>query len=144
MTMQQELQKQSLKVKGQEFVLAAQIDIMKQQNQKLTQAQKAYKEETDKQAYDLDRVLKDTQKARIDIEADLRRIENELDKSLNDHYDHKMLQDGEKASEVELLFRHELEVKLLTELLEKKNEELKVVNDNVAKIAEDFLKWKDL
>jgi len=117
---------------------------MKQQNQKLTFVQKSYKEETDKQAYDLDRVLKDTQKARIDIEADLRRIENELEKSLNDHYDHKMLQDGEKNSEVELLFRHELEVKLLTELLDKKKVELEKVNADVAKIADDFLKWKDL
>jgi len=142
--MQQSLQKQSLKVKGQEFVLTAQIDIMKQQNQKLTHTQKSYKEETDKQAYDLDRVLKDTQKARIDIEADLRRIENELEKSLNDHYDHKMLQDGEKNSEIELLYRHELEVKLLTELLEKKKVELDKVNADVAKIADDFLKWKDL
>lgn len=141
---QQELQKQSLKVKGQEFVLAAQIDIMKQQNQKLTGEQKGYKEDTDKKVYDLDRVLKDTQKARIDIEADLRRIENELDKALTDHYDHKMLQDGEANSEIELQLRHDLEVKLLKELLERKKVDLEKVNADVAKVADDFLKWKDL
>ena len=38
---QQELQKQALKVKGQEFVLAAQISIMKDQNQKLPDSPQA-------------------------------------------------------------------------------------------------------
>ena len=117
---------------------------MKEQNQTLTHEQREYKEDTDKKAYDLDRVLKDTQKARIDIEADLRRIENELDKSLTDHYDHKMFQEGDKKSEEELKLRHDLEVKLLGDLLAKKKIELDKVNADVAKIADDFLKWKDL
>ena len=54
----QELQKQALKVKGQEFVLAAQISIMKEQNTKLSMQQKEYKEETDKRQFDLDKDLK--------------------------------------------------------------------------------------
>ena len=140
----QELQKQALKVKGQEFVLAAQISIMKEQNQKLSAQQKEYKDETDKRSFDLDKDLKETQKARMDIEADLRRIENELGQGLKDNYDHKMFQEGDAKSEEELQLRHDLEVKLLKDLLAKKKAERDDVLVKVAKIADDFLKWKDL
>ena len=141
---QQQLQKQSLKVKGKEFVYAAQIDIMKEQNQKFKTFQKSYEELTEKEVYDLGKVVDETSKATRNLEAEVRGIENELKKALDNHYDHKMLQDGEKNSEAELQLRHELEVKLLTELLEKKQVEHEKVNADVAKIAEDLLKWKDL
>ena len=80
----------------------------------------------------------------MDIEADLRRIENELEKGLKDNYDHKMFQEGDQKTEEELKLRHDLEVKLLTELLDKKKAERDKVNQEVAKIADDFLKWKEL
>lgn len=131
-------------MKGQEFVLAAQISIMKEQNTKLSMQQKEYKEETDKRQYDLDKDLKETQKARIDIEADLRKIEAELDKALKDNYDHKMFQEGDQKSEAELQQRHDLEVKLLVDLLKKKKADRDEVLAKVAKIADDFKKWKDL
>ena len=86
----QALQKQELKVKGQEFVLAAQIAIMKEQNQKLTQQQKTYKEESAKAEFKLKNELKEVQGARSDLEADLRKLSNELERSLKEHYDHKM------------------------------------------------------
>jgi len=55
-----------------------------------------------------------------------------------------MFQEGDKKSEEELKLRHDLEVKLLGDLLAKKKIELDKVNADVAKIADDFLKWKDL
>ena len=55
----QQLQKEELQVKGKEFVLAAQISIMKEQNQTLQLKQKEYKDQNDKQQYDLDKNLKD-------------------------------------------------------------------------------------
>lgn len=131
-------------MKGQEFVLAAQISIMKEQNTKLSMQQKEYKEDTDKRQYDLDKELKETQKARMDIEADLRKIEMELDRSLKDNYDHKMFQEGDRKTEEELLKRHDLEVKLVEDLLKQKMAERDKVLADVAKIADDFKKWKDL
>lgn len=55
-----------------------------------------------------------------------------------------MFQEGDEKSETELKLRHDLEVKLLTDLLTKKKAEKDKVNADVAKIADDFLKWKDL
>ena len=55
-----------------------------------------------------------------------------------------MFQEGDEKSEAELKLRHDLEVKLLTDLLTKKKAEKDKVNADVAKIADDFLKWKDL
>ena len=88
--------------------------------------------------------LNATQRARSDLEADLRKLENDLGKALQDNYDHKMFQEGDAKTEEELQKRHDLEVQLLQDLLEKKRAELQKVNGDVDKIAQDFLKWKDL
>ena len=53
----------------------------------------------------------------MDIESDLRKIERELDEALKDNYNHYLFQEGDKKTEEELKQRHDLEVKLLTELL---------------------------
>ena len=94
-----ELQKNALKVKGQEFVLAAQISIMKEQNNILQMQQKTYKEETDKKTYDLEKDLGQTQEYRIALEGDLRKIENDLDKCLDERFKHEMIQQEEKADD---------------------------------------------
>ena len=55
-----------------------------------------------------------------------------------------MFQEGDAKTEEELKLRHDLNVKLMTDLLEKKKAELVKVNADVDKISDDFLKWKDL
>ena len=83
---------------------------MKEQNQGLTTKQKEYSENTAKKSYDLKKELEKTQQARMDLEAELRKLQNELNKALQEHYEHKMFQEGEKKTEEELKNRHDLEV----------------------------------
>ena len=109
---QNELQKEALKVKGQEFVLAAQIAILKEQNAKLTHQQKEYKENADKKQFDLDKELKDVQKVRLDLENDLRKIEMELGKDLEVNYKHYLDQTEDKLNEEERKVRHDIDMQL--------------------------------
>ena len=106
--------------------------------------QKEYKEDADKKQFELDKELKEVQKVRMDIEADLRKIERELDEALKDNYNHYLFQEGDKKTEEELKQRHDLEVKLLTELKGKKDEEYKEIKAKDDKLADDFARWKEL
>ena len=80
----------------------------------------------------------------MDIESDLRKIERELDEALKDNYNHYLFQEGDKKTEEELKQRHDLEVKLLTELKGKKDEEYKEIKAKDDKLADDFARWKEL
>ena len=80
----------------------------------------------------------------MDIEADLRKIERELETNLKDNYDHYLFQTGDKLSEEELKLRHDLDMQEQKKLFEKKKEDYKEIKAKDDKVADDFAKWKEL
>lgn len=55
---------------------------------------------------DLDREVNNIRTERRDLESELRTLETNILRSGDEHYEHKMLQDGEEKSEEELRARH--------------------------------------
>lgn len=134
----QEKAKTKLKVKGQEFVLESQIQIMKEQNQNLRNKKNEYASQMKSELQDLDREVTNTRTERRDLESELRTLETNILRSGDEHYDHKMLQDGEEKSEEELKARHDQEVTLLKELIDKKTKEFDSITNECNKITDAF------
>jgi len=138
-----DLQDQALVTKGEEFTLDAQINIMKMQNQQLTMQKTEYKERSSKQEYDLQKENEKTQKSRMEIEADLRKISAELEKALKEHYEHFMKQEEEKKQEEEYKERYDLEMDELNKLKAKKLELEAKAKGDVDQVEQDFKNWND-
>lgn len=125
-------------MKGQEFVLESQIQIMKEQNQNLRNKKNEYASQMKSELQDLDREVTNTRTERRDLESELRTLETNILRSGDEHYDHKMLQDGEEKSEEELKARHDQEVTLLKELIDKKTKEFDSITNECNKITDAF------
>jgi len=69
-----DLNKQALKVKGQEFVLDAQIKIVKEQTQKLKGLESEYLEKTRAEQGELSLTNRENTKQQINLEGDLRQL----------------------------------------------------------------------
>ena len=134
-----DLMRQSLKVKGQEFVLDAQIKVMKEQRKKLEDLQSDFQSQHNQDFHDQRKLTDETKKATTTIESEVRIITNSKIKEAEIHHDHKMTQWFEREDDREYDERHELYVKLMKALIEKKEKELK---DKVAelKALEDKIK----
>ena len=70
----QDLSKQSLKIKGQEFVLDAQIKIIKEQTQKLKNEESEFRENKQINHNDLTRSKNDNHKQQTSLEAEMRSL----------------------------------------------------------------------
>ena len=88
-----DLNKQSLKVKGQEFVLDAQIKIIKEQTQTLKDTQTHFSEETGQEKYDLKKVVDDGRRAANNLESELRQLENDESRTEEIHLSHRLKND---------------------------------------------------
>lgn len=137
------MNKQALKVKGQEFVLDAQIKIVKEQTQKLKNLEAEFSERTRGEQGELTMVNRENTKQQINLEGDLRSLNNHCDQSELTHLEHKLHQDREKAFDEEALNRHELEVKLVTALKTQKEGEKNALETEKKKIESDFLAKTD-
>ena len=108
----EELNKYKLNVIGEQFVLDSQINIMLTQNQKIEDQQRDYNSVVSKRHFDLDRELKDVSKQRLDVENDLRALDNEFGREAQDNYEYKMTLEKEHQFDSLENVRHLLEVKL--------------------------------
>ena len=120
----QDLSKQSLKIKGQEFVLDAQIKIIKEQTQRLKNEENEFREGKQMLHGDLNRNKSDNGKQNNALDAELRSLHDHGNQAETTHYEHKIHQDKETAFDEEYLNRHDLEVKLVTALKDRKQKEL--------------------
>ena len=114
----QDLSKQSLKIKGQEFVLNAQIKIIKEQTQKLKSNEQQFAETTRQSHSELSHTNRENSKNQMNLEGDMRQLTDNVVKNEKTHLEHKLHQDKDKAFEEEGQNRHDLEVNLYTKLKE--------------------------
>ena len=138
-----DLNKQSLKVKGQEFVLDAQIKIIKEQTQTLKDTQTHFSEETGQEKYDLKKVVDDGRRATSNLESELRQLENDENRTEEINLSHRLKKDTTQADDEEKKLRHDQEVDLFTKLKTAKTEEKKKLEVDLKKIEGDFEKMKD-
>lgn len=98
-------------------ILEAQLESRRTHNKDLNMTMKSYNTNKGNEKFDLEKEVKDLQKLRLELEADLRQIEASFGKARQEHYDNKMYLDGEKDKEETKQYRHDLEHKLRDELL---------------------------
>lgn len=77
------------------------------------------------------------------LEGDLKQLSDSNAHNEQIHYEHKIHQDKEKAFEEEAKNRHDLEVRLVTELKERKIAAKKEVQTNQEQIEKDFQSMKE-
>ena len=130
--------KQSLKVKGQEFVLDAQLKIIKEQTQKLKSNEQQFAEKTRDEAGQLTANNKENFKQQSHLEGEIRSLSNNADSSEAIHFEHKLHQDKDVAFTEEAQIRHDLEVKLVSALKTRKTEEAEGLDKDLEKIVADF------
>jgi len=71
----EKLGKENLKVIGEQFVLQAQIKIMREQNQDLSTQHRDYDQQIKKKQFDCEKEGKDQQRVRLELEAEMRNME---------------------------------------------------------------------
>lgn len=140
----QELHKQNLNVKGQEFMLESQIDVMKEQLAALNETEQAFKRSTAEERHKLQRDVSDISKERQRLEAEIRKVQAEHDKE-SDQNEKDILSkmQGDQGDEIKN-YRYEQSVKMLTDLIAKKEAEEKVKVAELAAIEKAFADHKDL
>ena len=134
----QELAKQGLKIKGQEFVLDAQIKIIKEQTTKLKNNEAAFTEKTRQEQGEMNQTNRENTKNQINMEGDLRQLNDQTDKNEQTHLEHKLHQDKEKAFDEESKARHDKEVTLVTDLRTRKEEEKTGLETDLENIEKEF------
>lgn len=77
------------------------------------------------------------------LEGDLKQLSDSNHNNETIHYEHKMHQDKEKAFDEEAMNRHNLEVKLVTDLKDRKDLAKKELEQALAQIEKDFLAMKE-
>jgi hypothetical protein len=121
----EELNKYKLNVIGEQFVLDSQINIMLSQNQKIEDQQRDYNGIVSKRHFELDKELKDVSKQRLDVENELRALDNEFKRESDENYESKMTIEKEREFDILEKKRHEMDVKLMEALIEAKETERK-------------------
>lgn len=86
----QDLSKQSLKIKGQEFVLDSQIEIIKEQTQSLKQQENEFNEHYREDSTVLDKTLNKEKQERKVLEDEMRQLNRETGNSEDTHKRHKL------------------------------------------------------
>ena len=86
----QDLSKQSLKIKGQEFVLDSQIEIIKDQTQFLKNQENEFNESYREESNVIDRTLKKEKAERKTIDDEIFKLTRDTDSSEITHKDNKL------------------------------------------------------
>ena len=113
----EELNKLKLDVVGNQFVLDSQINIMMSQNQKIEEAGKIYDRDFKKKNFELEKKFKDISKQRFDLENDLRSMDHEFQRELEENYTSKMTIIKDKELEEVSGTRHKIDTTLEEELI---------------------------
>lgn len=119
-----ELNKLKLNVIGEQFVLDSQINIMLQQNHKIEDVGKEHERDSNKTKFDLEKLLKDVSKQRLDYETELKTMEHELNRENEGHYENVMVIQKEKAFEEVTDQRFKQETLLDEELIKVKDDQI--------------------
>ena len=88
--MLQDLAKQSLKVKGQEFVLDAQIKIIKEQMQKLKGNESNHRQEFEKNKMELTLNNRDNYKQQVNLENECKMLNDGVFNAETTHFEHRL------------------------------------------------------
>ena len=139
----QDLAKQALKVKGQEFVLDAQIKVIKEQTNKLKGAEEDFSGDARVQNATLLQTNRESSRRQIGLEDECRDLSDSVNIAGRTHFENKMSQDYEVAFDDVATSRHDKEVLLVTTLKEKKQKEVDDLKAAIAQIEKDFLAMKD-
>ena len=116
----QDLAKQALKVKGQEFVLDAQIMIVKEQTKQLKLREGEFTDNERKVQSELTYANRENSRQQMGLESELKGLSNGCNESETTHFEHKIHQDKERAFDEESKKRHDLEVDLVSDLRTRK------------------------
>ena len=130
-------------MKGQEFVLDSQIKVLKDQIQKLKNTETDYKEESRETTGALQQTTKENNRNEMMLEGDLRQLNDATNQAETTHFEHKLHQEREVAFDKLGGERHDLEVKLVTALKDKKEAELAQCRKDLEQIEKDFLAKTD-
>ena len=140
----EELNKVKLNIIGEQFVLDSQINIMLSQNQKIEDQQAEYNAIFKKRHFELDKDLKEVSKQRLDVENELRALDNEYGREAQDNYDNKMTIIKDREFDILDNKRHALEVKLGEELIKLKEVDKKAFEDARKAVEDQFKANADL
>jgi len=102
------------------------------------------REDHNKGKFDLERRVKEAQRARNDLENEVRKLANDLDRVGDDHFANKMALDKESSSEFKRAERHTEEQEEFTKLQNKKTAVVKKLDDDLAKNNAKFMAIKEL
>ena len=105
----EKLAKNNLKVIADQKNLQAQIQIMKSQNGALQTGYHSYDQDVKKKQFDLEKDGKDMQRARLELEADLRNLESQFQKQSEEAFKNGIFLKKDEASEAEKKRRHDKE-----------------------------------
>ena len=128
------LGKQLRKAKGQEFVLDAQIKVMKEQRQKLKDQEMDFHQENSKDQHTTTKEVNTFKTEVTNLTNDLTKFATQLAQASATHHDHKMSQAIEKESDTTNMARHDQYVDLMEKLIKVKKEEEKKAIDDQKKI----------
>jgi hypothetical protein len=140
----EELNKVKLNIIGEQFILDSQINIMLSQNQKIEDQQSEYNAIFKKRHFELDKDLKEVSKQRVDVENELRALDNEFGREAQDNYDNKMTIIKDREFDILDNKRHALEVKLGEELIKVKEVDKKAFEDARKAVEDQFKANADL
>lgn len=104
-------------------MLDAQLKILTEQMQKLKAQEADFTDNMRKTQGELHQITKENSRQQIMLEGDLKQLSDNNHNNETIHYEHKIHQDKEKAFDEEAMNRHNLEVKLVTDLKDKKTAE---------------------
>jgi hypothetical protein len=134
----EEMEKEKLRILGDQFVLDAQINIMSDVNNKMEDIRdKDEKDRLDK-IKELETRYRELYRMRKELEEQLKRLKIDLDKQKKDNYNHKLHLEVEKAEDDHDSYRHERDIKAAEDRFAKKEEELKAIDAALDNIQKQF------
>lgn len=140
----EKLSKENLKVIGEQFVLTAQIKIMREQNQDLNTNTREYEKAVTERKFDLEKQGKDGMRLRMELEAEMRTMEAQFQKASQEHYNNTMFLMKDEKSELEAKRRHDKLQTLNQGLIEKKRQEKADLDAGLEQLAQEYQAMAEL
>ena len=100
------LNKKNMAVNGESFILKAQIQTIKEQNNDLQDHSREYENTTKKKQFDLEKDVKEMHRHRLELESDIKTLTAQLLKQNEEDYRNTMYLKNENQNEEELKRRH--------------------------------------
>lgn len=140
-----QLRKKDLEIKEQTFLLQTNLKYSKELNETLRTTVDSFKRESQQKKKTADDNYRKINAERTNLENEVTiTLKNELDKTANTRFDHKMIIDKDAAFEEIMKKRHDLECKELRELIVKKKASVEELKQGQEKYEADWLAHKDL